>query len=156
MKEKRAFLRHAKPLWEVHRHRIPATHLAAIQALQRTGRLDLLAGRIRELSDGQVTLRSRGREGHMQTVPFDAGFMCVGPEGDLAQVSHPLVKNLLEQGLLKRGELGLGIDASTAEGQRDFIVVGPMERESLWEITAVRELREQASRVAEQIILSTN
>ena len=46
--ERRRFLRHLRPWWDVHRHRIAPTIAARIDHLKETGRLDVQAGRIVE------------------------------------------------------------------------------------------------------------
>jgi uncharacterized NAD(P)/FAD-binding protein YdhS len=75
---------------------------------------------------------------------FDAAFLCVGPEGDISRMTNPLVQNLLRRGLVKPGPLKLGI----VESAPHLWVIGPLQRENLWEITAARELREEAEKIA--------
>jgi uncharacterized NAD(P)/FAD-binding protein YdhS len=154
--DKKRFLRHLRPLWEIHRHRIPAQHWQRLQDLIEAGRLTIHAG----------SIRSATRSTHgvaIQVSPpltacpasFDAAFMCAGPEGDLAKIDLPLVKNLLAHGILARGELGLGADLSRSslpfQARAKFKIIGPLQREALWEITAVRELRSAAAQLAQEI-----
>ena len=40
------FLRHARPYWDVHRHRLPEAALARLTHLRQTGRLQVHAGRL--------------------------------------------------------------------------------------------------------------
>jgi uncharacterized NAD(P)/FAD-binding protein YdhS len=43
------FLRHVRPYWDVHRHRLPEAALARITHLMHTGRLHVHAGRLEAL-----------------------------------------------------------------------------------------------------------
>lgn len=149
--ERRAFLRHLRPFWEIHRHRIPLDHLRAIQTLQDSGRLSIRAGRVVRISEGEAVIAPRGAKGASETIHFDAGFMCAGPEGDVTRIEHPLIESLLAQELIRPGKLALGLDPA-APSQPQFFVVGPLQKETLWEVTAVRELREQAQQVASRIV----
>jgi uncharacterized NAD(P)/FAD-binding protein YdhS len=156
MRDKKCFLRHLRPFWEIHRHRIPAPHWQKLQELLKTKRLTIRAGSIRSAT--------RSSEGvTVQVTPplisapayFDAAILCAGPEGDLAKIDLPLVQNLLARGILVRGELGMGADLSQSSlpphAHARLKIIGPLQREALWEITAVRELRSEAARLAQEI-----
>jgi uncharacterized NAD(P)/FAD-binding protein YdhS len=81
--------------------------------------------------------------------------LCSGPESDLTKIEMPLVKNLLRSGVIAPGELGLGVHATKTtlpeSGRNRLKLIGPLQRESLWEITAVRELRLEAEKLAHEI-----
>lgn len=157
LRDKKCFLRHLRPLWEIHRHRIPASHWQRLQELIESKRLTIHAGSIRS-----ATRSARGVA--VQITPplcsphtyFDAAILCAGPEGDMAKMDLPLVKNLLARGVLVRGELGVGADLTQSSlpphGLARFKIIGPLQREALWEITAVRELRSEAARLAQEIV----
>ena len=65
-------------------------------------------------------------------------------------MKNPLIRNLLRRGLITPGPLRLGI----VQSAQKLTVVGPLQREILWEITAVRELREEAQLQAGTILQS--
>jgi uncharacterized NAD(P)/FAD-binding protein YdhS len=144
--DKGRFVRHVRPIWDAHRHRIPAAHAQVIHGLLSQGRLELVAGRLLSASSSdreiQLAVISRGVE---RRVHGDRGVSAVGPEGDLRKVTMPLIRNLLRRGIIVAGRLGLGIEPGQtslpSDAQQRFHVVGPLQREALWEITAVRELR---------------
>lgn len=150
--ERRRFLRHVKPYWEVHRHRIPVEHAEAMKALQASGRLNIISATIERVSrsDGQIGVELRSRSGRESKL-FDRAIMCAGPEGDIEKSSEALPKQLLKRGFVRSGALGLGVERIEDRLGEGFFFVGPLQREELWEITAVRELREEAQQVAAKV-----
>ena len=153
--ERRRFLRHARPVWEIHRHRIPAEHGRALSRLVETDRLRIVAGRFLQ-SEGDssqvtVTIRERGASPTCTLRErFDVAFQCTGPEGDITQSNSPLLRSLVAQGLITPGPLRLGPLRDTSDGAPLWLI-GPLRRETLWETTAVREIREQAYEVAAEV-----
>ncbi len=155
---KRRFLRHLRPFWEVHRHRIPESHAAVLDALRESGRLTVIAGRLKSARREGETIEVEylhGREAVRST--FDIVMCCAGPESDIRKIELPLVRNLLRRGIIRPGALGLGVDPIESSLPRDaqqrFRILGPLQREQLWEITAVREIRSEAVRLAEELNL---
>jgi uncharacterized NAD(P)/FAD-binding protein YdhS len=154
--DKKRFLRHLRSIWEVHRHRIPATHSELLTRLQSNNRLTLTRARISSVkalnSQFELTYTTKNRTTSRN---FDAVFMCAGPEGDLTKTDSALIQRLLERGIIKAGELGLGVAPSSStlspQAQKRLKVIGPIQREYLWEITAVRELRVEALKVAGEL-----
>jgi uncharacterized NAD(P)/FAD-binding protein YdhS len=157
--DKSRFLRHVRPLWEVHRHRIPKPHWDTIESLRATRRLQIVAGRVQSVkkSDAGVEATIITKKSREQTI-FDQAFICAGPEGDLAKVQMPLIQKLIARGTITPGALRLGVapdGISLPEGAASRLhIVGPLQREALWEITAVRELRIQAEKTAVSIAAS--
>ena len=154
--DKKSFLRHLRPIWEAHRHRIPQDSAELIESLKQQGRLTLSRARdlkARSLESG-IELRYTSGEKPIERT-FDAVFMCAGPEGDLRKIKMPLIQKLLERKIIQPGPLGLGVDLSNSalplQAQERFKIIGPLQREALWEITAVRELRLEAAKVAQSI-----
>ena len=85
---------------------------------------------------------------------------CTVPESNYRKVRFPIISDIIERGKVKADELGLGIKC-TPEGriinEQDKIeegiwCIGPMRKAVLWETTALRELREQASELASLIV----
>ncbi|MFD1810191.1 hypothetical protein ACFSHQ_25245 [Gemmobacter lanyuensis] len=68
----------------------------------------------------------------------------------------PLLAQLLAQGTIRVGPLGLGLDLSAesavigADGRSSDRIwsIGPPARAAFWEITAIPDIREQAARLA--------
>jgi len=157
--ERRRFLRHARPFWEVHRHRLPTSVADRLGALVRAGQLTIHAGRVSRLitSNDQVIahFRPRGRSAESQLTAREV-VNCTGPDYDISTSSEGLWRSLLNRGLVTQDALKLGIETSTTGAlvTRDGSVstqlfyVGPMLRARYWEATAVGELREHAERLA--------
>ncbi len=161
--EKRRFLRHARPYWEVHRHRI-APEIGGLIGYQLLNHhIQPHAGRIaryREDKDGvEVTYRDR-TSGKEQSLLVDRVINCTGPETDCRRLDNPLLASLLEQKLARPDPLFLGLDVSpdgalldAAGVPSDFLyTVGPPRKGSLWETTAVPEIREEVAELVAHLL----
>jgi uncharacterized NAD(P)/FAD-binding protein YdhS len=148
--DKGRFLRHLRHFWDVHRHRIPAQHQTKLEQLRGEGRLQVLRGAITEvIGDSPKGVKVKLKGG--RDISGAIAFLCAGQEGDLERVRHPLIVGLLREGIIAPGEFKLGISGKVnlPQGVRErFQVIGPLRREELWEITAVRELRVAAADLA--------
>ena len=162
LEERQRFLRHARPYWEVHRHRMAPEVAARIDALRGSGQLTIEAGRLRDLAlspDGvAITVRPRGAA-PAWTRTVGAIVNATGTNCDYARIRHPLVRALLERGLARPDELRLGLDV-TEEGaliRQDGVAsdrlfaLGPASRAPFWEMTAVPELRGQCADAARHL-----
>lgn len=155
--QQRRFLRHARPYWDVHRHRIAPEVAQTIARLVAEGRLEIIAGRIvaseRHGDELQVTIRKRGAL-MPQTMRFDYSFNCTGPLHSIARTRDPLLRSLLDAGQVRPDHLGIGLEVDqrsrTAPGERLW-ALGPLTKGRYWEIIAVPDIREQAAAVAEDI-----
>jgi uncharacterized NAD(P)/FAD-binding protein YdhS len=152
--EKRRFLRHARPWWDVHRHRIAPEVAARIEALIEAGRLEVIAGRIVEAGNGSVRIARRGAGGARQWRAFELVLNCTGPLGTISETANPLLRQLIGDGYVTPDALGLGValgEGSRAKGHPDLWAIGPLARGEHWEITAVPDIRVQAAGIAEAI-----
>jgi uncharacterized NAD(P)/FAD-binding protein YdhS len=150
--ERARLLRHARPWWDVHRHRMAPAIARRVEDLLAEGRLRVLAGRALGWHDGRLRVCLRG--GHaLLAIPADRVVDCTGPETDCERTRDPLLRSLLDQGLARPDPLRLGLDV-TPEGaligpaSGRLFAVGPLTRAALWEITAVPEIRRQAAALA--------
>ncbi|HXH53394.1 MAG TPA: FAD/NAD(P)-binding protein [Sphingomicrobium sp.] len=155
--EQRRFIRHARPWWDVHRHRIAPQVAERIRALVADGRLELVAGRISAtdaVEDGlEVTIRRRGA-GTGQARKFAYAFNCTGPLGTIGRTRDPLLRQLIEDGLARPNELGIGLEIdenSRVAGGQMLWALGPLTKGRFWEIVAVPDIRVQAAEVAQDI-----
>ena len=153
--QQRRFLRHARPWWDVHRHRIAPEVARLIAQLVGEGRLDIVAGRIisaRPSDSGlQVDYRRRGAS-QPQSAAFAYAFNCTGPLHSIARSRDPLLRSLLDSGQVRPDHLGIGleVDDRARAGQRLW-ALGPLTKGRYWEIIAVPDIREQAAAIADDI-----
>jgi uncharacterized NAD(P)/FAD-binding protein YdhS len=160
--ERARFLRHVRPFWEVHRHRMAPPLWDAFERLRTSGGVNVLAGRITRIrEENGVTVRvcPRGSR-EIRELPVGAVVNCSGPSGDTRRLRDPLFDRLRLQGLVRPDPLGLGIDVSPHGALIDndgfespfLFYVGPFLRARDWEATAVPELRVYARRLADHLL----
>ncbi|MCU0523554.1 MAG: FAD/NAD(P)-binding protein [Elainella sp. Prado103] len=159
--ERRRFLRHVRPYWEIHRHRMAPKINRTLEQLQESGQLQIRAGRIQyyqKQTDG-VEVWVRLRQGGLQSLQVGTIVNCTGSECNYRKLRQPLIKQLLQAGLVQPDPLGLGLKvaANGALIQADqrasswLFTLGAAQKGSLWETTAVPELRQQAVTLAQAL-----
>jgi uncharacterized NAD(P)/FAD-binding protein YdhS len=153
--EQRRFMRHARPWWDVHRHRIAPEVAERLKYLIGLGQLEVVAGRIqsmREAGDGvNVEFLRRGRQ-ETETRRFDTIFNCTGPLGAMARTVNPVVRQMLDDKLIAVDPLGIALDVDDRDRAGEGVwALGPMTKGKYWEIIAVPDIRGQAERVAADI-----
>ena len=155
--EQKRFLRHARPWWDVHRHRIAPEVSQIISGMIANGFLDIIAGRIvsaRGAEEGiDVAVRPRGAES-TRAERFAYVINCTGPLHSIARTQDPLIRSLLEAGVVRPDHLGIGLevdDRSRAQPGTPVWALGPLTKGRYWEIVAVPDIREQAAAVADDI-----
>lgn len=160
--ERRRFLRHLRPWWDVHRHRIAPSIAARIDGMQRSGRLKIRAGKIISSSaDGEQALvkwRPRGSPGEA-SLRVRRIVNCTGPQGDIGRAGDALVDSLIAAGRIRPDPCRIGIDVdaecrtldSTGRVARSLYAIGPMTRSAFWEIVAVPDIRQQLPLLAARL-----
>ena len=155
--EQRSFLRHARAWWDVHRHRIAPQVAETIARMIAEHRLEVLAGRIIGAQPRgeslEVEFRRRGGDRTSREC-FDYIFNCTGPLGAIGRTRDPLLRGLLDRGVIKPDHLGIGlaVDAdSRVPGAQGLWALGPLTKGAFWEIVAVPDIRAQAAAVADHI-----
>ena len=155
--EQKRFLRHARPWWDVHRHRIAPEVARRVEELVAGGRLQIAAGRLlgaSPVADGvEVEFRRRGDSAPTRE-SFGWIFNCTGPLHDVSRTRDPLLRNLLDGGMIEADELGIGLavdDRSRADPSTALWALGALTKGRYWEIIAVPDIRNQAAQVAEDI-----
>ena len=155
--QKQRFLRHARPWWDVHRHRIAPEVSGVLKRLVGEGRLEIAAGRIISLRAGNRELiagikrRGTGEAGERR---FSLGLNCTGPLGAIGRSEDGVLKSLMETKLARPDAIGMGLDVdsrSRVVGAHRAWAVGPLTKGAFWEIVAVPDIRGQAADVANDI-----
>ena len=153
--EQRRFLRHVRPWWDVHRHRIAPEVAATVARMVAEDRLEIVAARIVRASDAgnglEVQFRRRGAE-TVQCASFAYAFNCTGPLHSIVRSKDPLLRSLLEAGEVRPDHLGIGLQVGgTCRAGEHLWAIGPLTKGRYWEIIAVPDIREQAAQIADDI-----
>jgi len=158
-KERSRFLRHLRPFWEIHRHRMAPPVADIIDRLCREKVLEIDAGAlVAAIADSEgvdVTFSRRGTSTR-RTVRVSWVVNCTGPGAHNRHSTHHFLRPLLEAGALCNDELSLGLLTDTCgraidvkgNAHPDLLIAGTLRKATLWESTAVPELRQQAQSVA--------
>ena len=160
--ERARFMRHLRPWWDVHRHRLAPPVADRLAALVAEGRLTVVAGKTLAFAgDGEgvaVDWRARG-EDRVERMHVRRAINCTGPFGDVSRTREPLLRALLDRGAIRPdgARLGIDVDCDAAiigrDGQasRQLFAVGPMTRGAFWEIVAVPDIRAQSWSLARRL-----
>lgn len=159
--EKARFLRHARPWWDVRRHRIAADVADTIARERAAGTLEIIAGRITgiQAACGDATVIYRGRGAREETwLDVQRVIQATGVP-NLCETRDGLVSGLIGVGAAQLDPLGLGLDVT-----EDFRVcgaggwpvpglwaLGPLVRGAFWECVAVPDIRLQAVKLGGRI-----
>ncbi len=155
--QQRRFMRHARPWWDVRRHRIAPQVAQLLARMIADGRLEVLAGRIvgaRLAGEGiEVNVQRRGAS---DPRPFHAAyaFNCTGPLHAIDRTLDPLLRGLLDADEIRADLLGIGIEVDQRSRVADagrLWALGGLTKGRYWEIVAVPDIRAQAAAVAEDI-----
>jgi uncharacterized NAD(P)/FAD-binding protein YdhS len=161
-RSRQRFLEHARPWWDIHRHRMAPEVEAKIRALQDSGQLRILSGRVLEVNakrdDASVSIRPRASEIEVR-LQISRIVSCRGLTSDPRRSANPLVAQLVADGYARPDPLGIGldvdddcavVDASGRASERIF-AVGPMSQAAFWEAIAVPDIRLQAALLARRL-----
>jgi uncharacterized NAD(P)/FAD-binding protein YdhS/glyoxylase-like metal-dependent hydrolase (beta-lactamase superfamily II) len=161
--EQRRFLRHLNTYWSIHRHRISPKTAEVLETIKQSGQLTCSAGRIKNcLTVGNrlaITIQERSTQSERQLI-VDRIVNCTGSNCNFLQIQHPLLQSLRDSHLIRPSGLNLGLD-TTADGalidadgvaSTRLYTLGSPRKGSLWESTAVPELRVQAAQLAQELL----
>lgn len=161
-RQRARFLRHLRPWWDVHRHRLAPQVAARLEEMQAAGRLRIFPGSTvgftLEGDAVRAVLRPRGSAA-AQEEHFARIVNCTGPGGDLLRTDEALLKGLADNGTIRADSERLGIDVDSqcrtlnraGEANHQLLAVGPLTRGTFWEITAVPDIRRQVWDIARRL-----
>lgn len=163
LRQRRSFLRHARNLWDTHRHRMAPAVAAQLTALIEDRKLVIHQGSLisAQLDSDHVSVLwqdLKTREAKMLHVARIIN--CTGPSRDLTKVRSPLLSRLLTAGWVTVDTLRLGLETDPAGRLLDknrhvapgLYTLGPLRIAGLWESIAIPEIREQALQLVELLL----
>lgn len=157
--QRASFLRHARNIWDAHRHRMAPVVATQLNKLLSDGILILHAGRLLKAeTDGcsaKISICST-QTGNTFEVEAMRVINCTGPARNYSTTSIPLIVSMREQGWLTPDRLGLGIETDrdgrliSIDGtvNSTLFAIGPLRIPDLFESIAIPEIRVQAKELA--------
>jgi uncharacterized NAD(P)/FAD-binding protein YdhS len=161
--ERRRFLRHVRPFWDAHRHRVAPRVHGKIERAIASGRLRIVRGRIDSIESFPTRegLRVTVRRGHgTRTLDVARVVNCTGPEQHPGRSANPLLQGLIGDDIARTDALGLGLAVDSdsrvispnGSAHSSLYAVGSLTRGTRWEITAIPEMREQAGAIVRKVL----
>lgn len=159
-KERSQFLRHLRPRWDVHRHRMAPRIAERLNALVERGQLSVGAGRTAYRRNGalvDVIVRERGT--HKEHVVSAARVInCTGPRSDMDRLGFPVLADLRRRNFFVPDNLGLGVETQDCAALDSaghvsiwLYALGPLTRPNWWEVVAVPEINAQIDRLVRDL-----
>lgn len=160
---KRQFLRHLRPWWNVHRHRLPPELYSKMVAAIDRGQVKLVAGEfvgVEQHGEGvAATVRPRGAV-ERQVMAVSRVYDCGGVSVDVQSSSNPVIQELIATGAARPDALRIGLDVDEqcavidAEGNANphLLAIGPLTRGRFFEIEAIPDIRVQAANLAARLL----
>lgn len=160
---KRQALRHLRPWWNIHRHRLPPEQHDRLSAAVAGGQVELIAAEfvgIERHGEGvRATIRPRGRQ-ERQVLDIARVYDCGGVTVDVETSSNPVIGDLIANGTGRPDPLHIGLDvdencfviAGDGAVSRHLLAVGPLTRGRFFEIEAVPDIRRQCAEIARKIL----
>lgn len=153
------FLRHLRPWWDVHRHRMAPDVSKRIKELTDSGRLRILAGDVAsaEMAGNKIKLQHRQRGSFVRHRLEVAGVInCTGTSADPARSQEPLMVQLLGDAIARphANRMGLDVDVEgrvldgDGRSNETLFALGPLTTGAFWECIAVPEIRRRATAIA--------
>ena len=163
LREKRQFLRHVRPWWNIHRHRLPPDLYEGLARAVKVGQVALVAGEfvgIERVGDVvRATVRPRGTETR-EVIDVARVYDCGGVSVDVRASANPLIRQLVQSGAARPDEMHIGLDvdancaliAAAGRVSQRVRVVGPLTRGRYFEIEAVPDIRLQCAALASSLL----
>ena len=161
--QRRMFLRHILPYWDVHRHRLAPVAAHRLHRLLEMESVQVIAARLtniqRDDAGLHIELRRRGTI-ECEAIKAVAIVNCTGPNTDVNAQTQPLLKQLRQTGQLQGDACRLGIMVAPNHQALDaedvpipgLWYVGPMLKAQHWEATAVPELRQHVQQLGQTLL----
>ncbi len=158
--EQARLLRHLRPYWDVHRHRLPPQIAATLHRRMLDGTLHIRAASITRaaITNHQITTHLRPR-GATHPIPetFDAVIITTGPAPTTRDNPNPLLDQLTKTGHIAPDKSGQGLDCdphSRAPAANSIVIAGPLARGQFGELMSVPEIALQLDALADRLLES--
>jgi uncharacterized NAD(P)/FAD-binding protein YdhS len=160
---KRQALRHLRPWWNIHRHRLPPDLHERMTRAIAEGQVRLIAAEFcsigREGDVVKATIRKRGTSTR-ETLDVARVYDCGGVSVDVESSSNPVIRDLIGRGLARPDALHIGLDVTPdcfvvdrdGTPSRHLIAIGPLTRGQFFEIEAIPDIRRQCATVAAHVL----
>jgi uncharacterized NAD(P)/FAD-binding protein YdhS len=161
LEEKKYFKQHLSRYWNVARHRMPPEAAAVIERMQSKGALEIRSGRLFDIRhDGKVFRIGSSLGGETHYAEAEVLVNCIGSESNFSRIDKEFVRNLIARRHIRNDELDLGIMAAPDGrvvgkiGKYSDVVftLGTALKGTLWETTAIPEIRTQARDLALRLL----
>lgn len=156
--ERSRFLRHLRPYWLIHRHRLAPDIAELLGRLRAEKRTVVLRGHLRAVRQDGGGLGVDIATPNGVAAGLSVGWIvnCTGPEEDFRRVGDPLADDLFRSGAARPGALGIGFDVDgegrllRADGTPSarLLVLGGATRGRFGEVTSAPQIRRRASALA--------
>lgn len=162
-REKRQFLRHVRPWWNTHRHRLPPELQERLLRSIASGQVNLVAAEFIDIerADDKVRATIRPRSTSLRQVMDVARvYDCGGVTVDVRASANPVIQHVIRTGMARPDAMRIGLDVDEhcaligADGavSRRIHVVGPLTRGRFFEIEAIPDIRVQSAALAQTIL----
>ncbi len=159
VQDKKRFLRHVLPYWNIHRHRVHRKLADLLEQLSKQQQLHILAGRILKVEQGEATIALRHTHQTKQ-IKLQWLINCMGPSLSLAITQQPLIDAMLQRDVAMFDPLRLGFDITSVGSLKNkagvsspiFYTLGPIAKSLYWESGAVPEIRKQSFNLARHLL----
>jgi uncharacterized NAD(P)/FAD-binding protein YdhS len=109
--------------------------------------------------DIRIVMRRR-LDGATSAITVGALVNCTGANADISKLTHPLLVQLREQGLVRQDPMKLGLEVDEryqvigrdGRAVHNLFYLGPMLKAQRWEATAVPELRTHCAHLVRQML----
>jgi len=163
LKEKSIFIRHVKPFWNIHRHRIaPVIDVILKQAIY-SNRLNIIAGRFKQIDFDKEDITVTYQQRHSKQINgliVSHLMNCTEPNRNYLEADMPLIHSLVRQGKLTSHSLNLGVKVNSEGALLDnqgmastiLFTLGPACIGQYWESIAVPAIRKQSKKLAKHLL----
>lgn len=162
--DKKQFITHFKPYWEIHRHRIPAKSSDYLKSLINQNKLKIVAGRINiaEIKNDKILVETQ-LKGCKKVQEIEVSWIinCTGSLSNYKDIDSKLYTNLFINNVLTSAEFNFGLNTteqgfgvnSKGDINKNIILVGPTAKgNNFWEITALKEIRQQVNLIIKEVV----